>query len=105
MFKYSREVCFSGYFYKVAGLLDVNTIETFDDAKVMKWIRHMHLEFRFYVQRSGAMFSADDEVIYLAENKDEFLCDRVAFVVETVLVGASFKVQAIEHDAMYMLVP
>ena len=105
MFKYSSEVCCSGYFNKMACLLDVDTIETLDDAKVVQWIGHVHLELCLDVERGFMVFSNDNEIVDLAKNKDEFIGDLVSFVIETVLVGTGFEVQAVEHDAVDMFVP
>ena len=71
--------------------MDVNAIETFDDAKIVGWICHVHLELCFVVECGFMVLSANDKIINLAKNKDKFFGGLVSLVVETMLVGTSFE--------------
>jgi hypothetical protein len=77
------KVGFNKYFYIVLCLLDVDTIKSFYNPKVIEGVGHLYLYLRFDVLDGGGeeFLRADDEVIYLTEDENVVCIVFILFVV------------------------
>jgi hypothetical protein len=99
MFDDSFDVFFTTQFNGVPSLLDIHSVESFDDAQVMQFVLHMFLDFLSHQVSNFLCLCAYEKVIDLLKDEYETM-SWVVLEVETRFMCGVVELQFVDENVI-----